>query len=104
MRGWSPRITSIGSARAGANTSSVCQCDVGTRSPTTSSSARVVFSMGRRTWGSRKGGGGGERGGRYVACHNPHEENRQRTHRRPLLRALEAELASLKEVRGESHS
>src|SRR5215831_1936856 len=48
--------------------------------------------------------GEGERRRRYVVCHNPQEEKRQRTHRRQLLRELEAELASLKAVRGESHS
>jgi Transposase DDE domain len=48
--------------------------------------------------------GEGERRRRYVVCHNPQEEKRQRTHRRQVLRELEAELASLKEVRGESHS
>ena len=48
--------------------------------------------------------GEGERRRRYVVCHNPQEEKRQRAHRRQLLYELEAELASLKEVRGESHS
>jgi len=48
--------------------------------------------------------GEGERRRRYVVCHNPQEEKRQRAHRRQVLRELEAELASLKEVRGESHS
>jgi hypothetical protein len=48
--------------------------------------------------------GEGERRRRYVVCHNPQEEKRQRTHRRQVLYELEAELASLKEVRGESHS
>ena len=46
--------------------------------------------------------GEGERRRRYVVCHNPYEETRQRAHRRQILRELEAELASLKEVRGES--
>jgi hypothetical protein len=46
----------------------------------------------------------GERRRRYVVCHNPQEEKRQRAHRQQVLRALEAELASLREVRGESHS
>src|ERR671939_470005 len=46
----------------------------------------------------------GERRRRYVVCHNPQEEKRQRAHRRQVLRELEAELASLKEVQGESHS
>ena len=48
--------------------------------------------------------GEGERRRRYVGCHNPQEEARQRAHRRQILRALEAELASLKQLRGESHS
>jgi hypothetical protein len=48
--------------------------------------------------------GEGERRRRYVVCHNPQEEKRQRAHRRQVLYELEAELASLKEVRGESHS
>jgi hypothetical protein len=48
--------------------------------------------------------GEGERRRRSVVCHNPHEETRQRAHRRQLLRELEAERASLKEGRGESHS
>jgi hypothetical protein len=47
--------------------------------------------------------GEGERR-RYVVCHNPQEETRQRAHRRQVLRELEAELASLHEVRGERHS
>ena len=50
------------------------------------------------------GVGEGERRRRYVVCHNLQEEKRQRAHRRQILRELEAELASLKEVRGESHS
>jgi transposase len=48
--------------------------------------------------------GEGERRRRYGVCHNPQEEKRQRAHRRQVLYELEAELASLKEVRGESHS
>ena len=48
--------------------------------------------------------GAGERRRRYVVCHNPQEEKRQRAHRRQILYELEAELASLKDVRGESHS
>src|SRR5919202_4082406 len=48
--------------------------------------------------------GEGERRRRYVVCHNPQEEKRQRAHRRQILRALEAALASLKHIRGESHS
>ena len=48
--------------------------------------------------------GEGERRRRYVVCHNPHEEKRQRAHRQQVLGELEAELASRQEVRGESHS
>jgi hypothetical protein len=48
--------------------------------------------------------GEGERRRRYVVCYNPQEEKRQRAHRRQVLYELEAELASLQEVRGESHS
>jgi hypothetical protein len=48
--------------------------------------------------------GAGERRRRYVVCHNPQEEKRQRAHRRQVLYELAAERASLKEVRGESHS
>ncbi len=49
--------------------------------------------------------GDGERRHRYVVCHNPEEESRQRRHRAKLLRELEAELASLRECRdGGAHS
>jgi Transposase DDE domain len=48
--------------------------------------------------------GEGERRRRYVVCHNPDEEKRQRAHRRQVLWELEAELASLQQMRGESHS
>jgi Transposase DDE domain len=48
--------------------------------------------------------GEGERRRRYIVCHNPQEEKRQRAHRQQLLRELEAELASLHEVRGEGHT
>jgi hypothetical protein len=48
--------------------------------------------------------GEGERRRRSVVGHHPQEEKRQRAHRRQGLRALETELASLKAVRGESHS
>ncbi len=40
--------------------------------------------------------GTGERRRRYVLCHNPQEEERQRTHREEMLEELEAELKSLK--------
>ncbi|MFQ5720816.1 MAG: IS1634 family transposase [Acidobacteriota bacterium] len=39
--------------------------------------------------------GAGERRRRYVVCHNPEEEARQRRHRAKVLKELEAELASL---------
>jgi transposase len=39
--------------------------------------------------------GDGERRQRYVVCHNPEEEKRQRAHRQKLLEMLEAELATL---------
>ena len=44
--------------------------------------------------------GDGERRRRYVVCHNPDEETRQREHRLEVLRELEAELASLTDVEG----
>jgi len=43
--------------------------------------------------------GEGERRQRYVVCHNPKEEVRQREHRQKLLCELEAELSSLDENR-----
>ena len=49
--------------------------------------------------------GDGERRQRYVVCHNPAEEERQKRHRERLLELLAAELATLKAPRpGESHS
>lgn len=39
--------------------------------------------------------GDGERRRRYVLCHNPDEETRQRGHREQILRELDAELATL---------
>jgi hypothetical protein len=48
--------------------------------------------------------GAGDRRRRYVVCHNPEEEKRQRTSRRQVLDELEAELASLQQMRGERHS
>jgi hypothetical protein len=49
--------------------------------------------------------GEGERRQRYVVCHNPQEELRQRRHRRMVLKELEAELASLRECRNKgAHS
>ncbi len=48
--------------------------------------------------------GEGERRRRYVVCHNPQEEQRQRAHRQQTLRELEAELASLHEVHDAGHT
>lgn len=42
--------------------------------------------------------GDGERRRRYVVCHNPEEEERQRGHRTRVLEELEAELASLQDL------
>lgn len=42
--------------------------------------------------------GDGERRRRYVVCHNPIEEKRQRQHRARLLEHLEAELIALKDL------
>ena len=41
--------------------------------------------------------GDGERRRRYVVCHNPEEEKRQRRHRARVLKELDAELASLQD-------
>lgn len=48
--------------------------------------------------------GDGERRRRYVVCHNPQEEQRQRTHRDKVLVELEAELASLADNEAGPHS
>lgn len=49
--------------------------------------------------------GDGERRRRYVVCHNPEEEARQRQHRAKVLEEIEAELASLAECEaGGAHS
>jgi Transposase DDE domain len=48
--------------------------------------------------------GDGERRRRYVVCHNPQEEARQRNHRQQLLTQLEAELESLRDQGSEGHS
>jgi hypothetical protein len=42
--------------------------------------------------------GEGERRKRYVVCHNPEEERRQRKHRAQVLTELEAELAVLQDL------
>ena len=48
--------------------------------------------------------GEGERRRRYVVCHNPQEEARQRQHRNQVLTELEAELETLRHTDGEQHS
>ena len=48
--------------------------------------------------------GDGERARRYVVCHNPQEEQRQRQHREQVLRELEIELESLRHSDGDQHS
>jgi transposase len=48
--------------------------------------------------------GDGERRQRYVVCHNPAEEERQRQHREKLIAELEVELASLEQKDGKGHS
>ncbi len=46
--------------------------------------------------------GDGERRQRYVICHNPFEEERQRKHREKAIEELEAELESMKDGAGET--
>jgi hypothetical protein len=48
--------------------------------------------------------GEGERRRRYVVCHNPEEERRQRKHRARLLGELEAELVSLQDIDSSSYA
>ena len=48
--------------------------------------------------------GDGERANRYVVCHNPVEEERQRKHRERLVAQLELELGSLRQLDGTRHS
>jgi transposase len=48
--------------------------------------------------------GDGERRQRYVVCHNPSEEERQRKHRDKLVTELEVELSSLEQQKGKGHS
>jgi len=48
--------------------------------------------------------GDGERRRRYVVCHNPQEEARQRAHREWVLAEVEAELACLRQLSGEPHT
>lgn len=48
--------------------------------------------------------GDGERRRRYVVCHNPDEETRQRKHRESVLAELEAELEALQGADEHAHS
>lgn len=48
--------------------------------------------------------GDGERRRRYVVCHNPKEEKRQRLHRQKVLKEIEAELATLRDCPGDKLS
>jgi transposase len=48
--------------------------------------------------------GEGERQQRYVVCHNPSEQERQRAHRDKLVAELEVELESLEQKKGKGHS
>jgi hypothetical protein len=48
--------------------------------------------------------GDGERRQRYVVCHNPLEQERQRKHREKIVTELELELASLQQREGKGHS
>jgi hypothetical protein len=48
--------------------------------------------------------GDGERRQRYVVCHNPDEQKRQREHRNKLVGELEVELTTLQQRKGERHS
>jgi transposase len=48
--------------------------------------------------------GDGERRQRYVVCHNPTEQERQRKHREKLVAELEVELSSLEQKKGKGHS
>ena len=48
--------------------------------------------------------GDGERRRRYVVCHNPQEELRQRRHREQVLKELRAELATLRACSPDAHS
>jgi len=48
--------------------------------------------------------GDGERRRRYVVCHNPEQEARQRAHRAEVLCRLQAELDSLADCAGHIHS
>ena len=47
--------------------------------------------------------GDGERRRRYALCHNPEEEKRQRKHRADILEELDAELATLRQCKGDKH-
>ena len=48
--------------------------------------------------------GEGERRRRYVVCHNPLEERRQKRHREKVLHELQTELDTMAELDGEQHT
>jgi transposase len=48
--------------------------------------------------------GDGARRQRYIVCHNPVEETRQRAHRSKVVAEIEAELASMKQSPARGHS
>ena len=48
--------------------------------------------------------GDGERRRRYIVCHNPLEETRQRKHREQVIEELEAELSTLGECSADTHT
>jgi hypothetical protein len=48
--------------------------------------------------------GDGERRRRYIVCHNPDEETRQKKHREEVLAELEAELAALSDCDEHAHT
>ena len=48
--------------------------------------------------------GDGQRARRYVVCHNPLEQERQRQHRERLVAQLELEFGSLRQLDGNRHS
>jgi transposase len=48
--------------------------------------------------------GDGERRRRYVVCHNPEEEKRQRKHRAKVIEELEAELSTMPALEGDTLS
>src|ERR1700678_1094660 len=48
--------------------------------------------------------GDGERRQRYIVCHNPTEETRQREHRAKLVAELDTEVASMQQLKTGGHS